>query len=825
MLEIVLGPARSGKAERGLARFYESLGPRGQSQALWIVQNRNLARTLRVRATQKLGALTDLKILTLDDFARSVFHESSCGKEVASDFTRTLLLSQLLDKTKDPTLKEAKKKTDFVLPLAQAIHDLKEHLLWPQEAPRIFANEYEKYLETHHLVDRKSMVSQAIRFLSKEKNFWRASNIQQVLIYGFTSFSPLEWKLIEVILNHVPGWISLTADSTRPEIFNESLNTLKKLKSQFKVKQVEEIAVNEKPPTVRLIQSSNSDSECEWIARECVQLIQKEKIAPHQIAIISGAGGGSAWWHRQIFNRYGLRLHSFCAEKITSSPLIKKVESLLKKENLPEKTTGKKIYDFIMTHFQEKGDWEKVLNSSDVEAQIHFAAFRQWVSLLQEMDGLPLFKKEGLELLRHLSFRLPGSPKSAIHFYGGEAPPLESYSVVFIPHFLENSFPRPIPNNLFRPQPLISEEEHRYKERLSFYHMVTRASKKLYLLAPQKSALGQEELPSNYSKEWGRFFPGATLPEWEKVGLLTPKLDQTPFEAVATEMENFFHRKKQSQLKDELILNQLKESLSRSTSITQLESFGKCHYQHFANHILKLQDEEADKWFRIRGQIAHEVLASVGSELKELDLPTLLQKVEEKTDQEFEKLSLPLTKANLELEKRDLKSMLVAFLKQERVRLEKSGDKPTLFEKPFGQDGVDFYRLKVSEELVLPFRGRIDRVDTSNEENVIVLDYKSGGLPAPKGMKEGTNLQIAFYLDVCEKVFGLNPIEGFYLSLKDGKLTGIKYKYLRDRLNEMKTHLKNHAKGILSGSIKASADIEFCRSCSFRFGCRTYEGN
>lgn len=807
MLEIVLGPARSDKSALGVARFCEKEGPHRQSQAMWLVPHRSLARTLRLRVAEKNGALSELKILTLDDLSRWVFQEAHPGTSILTDFSRFLLLSQLSDKA-------IKKKARFVPTLAKAIDELKEHLLWPKGAPPHLAQEYNQLLEAHQAVDRKSMMARAIQTLSQKKSFFQTENIKEVLFYGFTSFSPLEWKLVEVILNQVPGWISLTGVKNQPTLFSETLQTLKRLQSSVKSCQVKEIPGTPTVPQRRLIETSNYDSELEWMAQECARLVQEEGIPPHEIAIVSGAGGGMAKWVRQLFRRYGLIVQSFSPEPALSNPLIQHCWALLEKGWEP----GKLSADFILKRLKEEGVFTKLMESPPEEAQHHFAFFHQWINALQEAEG----QKVGLQALQEISFSPPPLKVPALHFYGAEAPPLESYRVLFLSHVLENSFPRPLKMNLFSSNPFVSEEKHRSQERLAFYQMVTRASEKLYLLFSQKDAQDKEQLPSLYLRKWDSIFPEMPLPQPEKIGFLTPYMDQTDPASVLPEMQTFFLRKKH--FEDPLLLQDIHARLLKSASITQFETFGKCQYLHLANNLMRLQEEQVDQWARVRGELAHSILATLGPSIGSQESEELIATMGAVTDREFEKLVFPIPEGKRELEKRRLKSMLSTFLRHEKERLKETETEPIFFEKAFGQDGEEAYHLNVSNGTTLSLRGRIDRIDRSLDgERVTVIDYKSGALPAPKGMKEGTNLQIACYLDVCEKVFQLNPTEGFYFSLKDRKRSGIKQKQLREKLNEMREHLGHHAEQILKGAKRAKSDLETCQKCSYRFACRTQE--
>ncbi len=794
MVEVVLGGARSGKSKIGLARFCEKITANGEARAMWILPHRSLARTLRLRVAQKVGAVSQLKILTLDDLARLIFQTSFSSKEVLSDFGRALLISALLAETKEPQLQGWREKKKFVPLLAKAIDELKENLLWPKEAPAHFAQAYEAILAKYQFVDRKSMVAAAVRYLQQDKSFCQREGIDLILFYGFTTFSPLEWKLVSAFMQQVSSWFSLTALPDQPKVFAPSLSTLDLIRKEFQVCSPHLAEEKGAFPKPRVLQFSNHDSELEWIARECARLHHQEGIPLHEMALISGAGGGTGVWVEQIFARYSLPLQSLAAESMRHQPLLRQLGSK-----------------------EEIEIFKSVLNLPSQKAQKQLAARAQSLRSMDELDKYPELKPYARNALLDLDFRPPPHRTSAVHFYGVEAPPLESYRVVFLAHLLEGSLPRKAAINLFSQESVLSEKEHAERERLHFYHLVTRAQEKLILSYSQKSAQGQEELPSLYLKEW----PIAP----EKIASVTPKLDSLNQEMVLSEMKLFFLRRKESRLHDPLLLEKIKQRLQTGASITQLEAFGKCPFLHFAGNLLRLQEEKSETWARERGSMAHEVLAELGPHLILAKVDLLIAEMRQYVEKKFAALNFPFTAGELALEKERLIQLLEVFLKKEKERLQERGDLPCYFEKPFGSDGIPRYQLSIADDFKLSLRGRIDRVDlTEDGEEAIVIDYKSGVLPTPKAMDEGSNLQIPLYLDVCEQVLGLKPKEGFYLSLKENKQSGVKAKDLKMRVEQMRRHLVDHAVKISQGvTAPEPTDSTLCALCSYRTICRTTE--
>ncbi|MCW3027807.1 MAG: ATP-dependent nuclease subunit B-like protein, partial [Solirubrobacterales bacterium] len=72
-------------------------------------------------------------------------------------------------------------------------------------------------------------------------------------------------------------------------------------------------------------------------------------------------------------------------------------------------------------------------------------------------------------------------------------------------------------------------------------------------------------------------------------------------------------------------------------------------------------------------------------------------------------------------------------------------------------------------------RGRIDRVDVSDEGEAVIYDYKaSRALPSARWIKDG-NLQVALYMRAVEQLLGLRVAGGFYqpLSGEDLRARGV----------------------------------------------------
>ena len=209
------------------------------------------------------------------------------------------------------------------------------------------------------------------------------------------------------------------------------------------------------------------------------------------------------------------------------------------------------------------------------------------------------------------------------------------------------------------------------------------------------------------------------------------------------------------------------------SSVTRLETFAGCAYEHFAAYGLRLNQREI---FKITpadtGNLYHEVLRKFGNGLKkngytwhnvpEEEARKLIDRsVAEETARYANGLftdsarSRHTAQAVLET----LRRSVWAFLRQIRAGL----FEPAMFEWVFGG------RNQMSEtQLILPgnvrmnLRGRVDRIDLYEEKDKVfvkVVDYKSGNRKFdPALFYCGVQLQLSVYLNaVMEREKKLHP--------------------------------------------------------------------
>jgi ATP-dependent helicase/nuclease subunit B len=209
-----------------------------------------------------------------------------------------------------------------------------------------------------------------------------------------------------------------------------------------------------------------------------------------------------------------------------------------------------------------------------------------------------------------------------------------------------------------------------------------------------------------------------------------------------------------------------------TASVTHLESFARCPYQHFARSVLKLKRRPEAEVTPIEGGLlthkALEILLEQGA--PPADRSLIRQRLEQVFDtirDEPDFRAYHVTPGGL-LRWQTARGQLARFVEIEARRIGASQFRPHEFEKAFGAAGIDPLRIPLPGDGELLLRGRIDRIDTYGDAptvEALVIDYKSGSISnkgRPADVMRGSDLQLATYLLVVREVFGMRPFGALY---------------------------------------------------------------
>jgi ATP-dependent helicase/nuclease subunit B len=213
-------------------------------------------------------------------------------------------------------------------------------------------------------------------------------------------------------------------------------------------------------------------------------------------------------------------------------------------------------------------------------------------------------------------------------------------------------------------------------------------------------------------------------------------------------------------------------------SVTQLESYGVCPFQYYANRVLRLnviKEVEEELTPLERGGVLHEILFEFYLSRRERKLPSLQGLDDHKYAEAFRELleiaNRKLGELNIpdifwEIEKENItgsankKGILREFLEMERSST--LTVTPRYFEVAFGSHVGSRKQIDPDLKYEQPItagdvrlRGKIDRIDVG--ENIFrIVDYKTGkNVSGRKELDLGISLQLPIYLFAVEYILAV----------------------------------------------------------------------
>ncbi len=287
-------------------------------------------------------------------------------------------------------------------------------------------------------------------------------------------------------------------------------------------------------------------------------------------------------------------------------------------------------------------------------------------------------------------------------------------------------------------------------------------------------------------------------------------------------------------------------------AVTALEDYWRCPFYYFLHWVLEVrevEEVEEEEELALFGLQIHRVLELFGKdkgfELLKRDLNGAFAKLREITLEVLEEKNIDLDRnlfigAQYRNWLRGLgdgklpEGVFRRFLRYEQKRLDKFS--PRDFETDLGKNN-QFPKLG-------PFRltGRVDRLDSFADQDIMIYDYKTGRVPQGKEIREGKNLQLPLYVLALKnrpdlegkeilggyyqlrhrEPVGLKPLIGDNLGEHFNKRSIISLEDLggRDKYEKILGKIKE---GIDQGSFQPTTwdrEDANCDYCSFRTVCR-----
>ena len=234
-------------------------------------------------------------------------------------------------------------------------------------------------------------------------------------------------------------------------------------------------------------------------------------------------------------------------------------------------------------------------------------------------------------------------------------------------------------------------------------------------------------------------------------------------------------------------------------SASQLERYAQCPWRFFASYVLGLTEPmtgprhlDAPR----RGQLCHDILfelfmglaeahgrplrlAEIDEEVLESELTAVVARVTRRHEQRHSPPYPVLWRIQIDRLARQIRRYVLQWRSDGRWQAGAMH-----FELAFGMEPHDDDELMDADSSPdaviietpagpIRLRGRIDRidhVDTDLAEGLLVVDYKTGSLPARKNIDAGVAVQIPLYAIAAEQLLGEHCIGGIYQQVGD-KLT------------------------------------------------------
>lgn len=284
-------------------------------------------------------------------------------------------------------------------------------------------------------------------------------------------------------------------------------------------------------------------------------------------------------------------------------------------------------------------------------------------------------------------------------------------------------------------------------------------------------------------------------------------------------------------------------------SVKQLETYLACPFRFFAERIIGIDDAdipEAAFDNATRGLIIHAALQRFhkrycGLPVEALPMPEAheaLRPIVAAVFDEHAALLRTLPRGVLEVERTRIEIQLQRQLGIERDR-NRPGWHPAHFEVAFGRPLTRFddplanpqpFVIETEQGLVR-FTGRIDRIDRHDEAGSRIIDYKSGGMPAQGDITAGIALQLTVYAHALESHLlpGEACAEAWFVPVGRDEWTEVmkrddKKCPWEQRLKIAEGAIARAVGGMRAGKFQPVPTKEACRHCDARRACRYQQG-
>jgi len=332
-VELIVGPARSGKAARVLADYRDALARGGPGKALMLVPTalRRRRTEHRLLADSDAGVLVQPQVLTLPDLADRLLVAAGRTVRRIRELARRRVIRDALD-----ALDEKAAAPLESIRTAPGLIDALDALLRELKAARVEPDAF-----------GRALALQDLDLYDDQGRFWYAADVLAegeagpfedlaiLAVDGFQHFDPAELDVIVALSERAARTlITLTWEAGRPQLFSVTGRTRERLHDRFGDRLTETTCAEpsglppdlerirthlflppgpepDKPTAegrVAVIQAAGRTREVEEVARRAVDLVRAGANEPGAIAVIARSLETYAPLVRQVFPAYGLPL-------------------------------------------------------------------------------------------------------------------------------------------------------------------------------------------------------------------------------------------------------------------------------------------------------------------------------------------------------------------------------------------------------------------------------------------------------------------------------------------------------------------------------------
>jgi ATP-dependent helicase/nuclease subunit B len=388
-VHIIVGPPGSGKTERLLARYRQTLADGPPGAGLWLAPTHRAAVALRDRLlTGQFAATFAPSVMTFERFATRVLEMSPEPIRPLSPGLARRLLARIVQE-----LHEAKQLDHFagvanspglIDVLSGFVSELKRQEIWPDEldqaaGPRASAADRELgliYRRYQDLLTRHQLYDAEGRFWSAREQLRRGhrraiANTRLVVADGFTDFTWTQHEILELLAGQVEElWISLPLEADRQrraDLFSKVRATLDELQKrhgqQVTVDELpsprpsprgkgssfparwhleEHLFTNPRKPVPaapadgpKIIAAGQAVDEIEQVAVRIKQLLldgdpqTRAVVRPQDIVVVFRSLDEAAPRVREIFGEFGIPYAIESQPRLADSPALKALRAVL----------------------------------------------------------------------------------------------------------------------------------------------------------------------------------------------------------------------------------------------------------------------------------------------------------------------------------------------------------------------------------------------------------------------------------------------------------------------------------------------------------------